>query len=38
MIKGKRVKSQGVSEEEHEFIIGTPISEPLWCNTYYMRA
>ena len=26
MILGKRVKNQGVSEEEHDFIIGTPIS------------
>ena len=24
MILGKGVKSQGVSEEEHDFIIGTP--------------
>ena len=29
MILGKRVKNQGVSEEEHDFIIGTPY-EPLW--------
>ena len=34
MILDKRVKSQVVSEEEH----GTPRSEPLWCNTSYMRA
>ena len=26
MILGKRVKTQGVSEEEHDFIIGTPIN------------
>ena len=26
MILGKRVKNQGVSEEEHDFIIGSPIT------------
>ena len=25
MILDKRVKSQGVSEEEHDYIIGTPM-------------
>ena len=25
MLLGKRVKSQGVSKEEHDFIIGTPM-------------
>ena len=38
MILDKRVKSQGVSEEENVSIIGTPRSEPLRCNTPYMRA
>ena len=37
MIFGKRVKNQWVSEEELDFIIGTPY-EPLWCNTAYMMA
>ena len=26
MILGKRVKNQGVSKEEHDFIIGTPMN------------
>ena len=26
MILDKRVKSQGVSEEKHDFIIGTPMN------------
>ena len=26
MILNKRVKSQGVGEEEHDFIIGTPMN------------
>ena len=26
MILDKRVKTQGVSEEEHDFIIGTPMN------------
>ena len=26
MILGKRVKNQGVSEEEHDFIIGSPMN------------
>ena len=34
----KRIKSQWLSEEEHDFLIGTPMKEPLWCNTSYMRA
>ena len=28
MILDNRVKSQGVSREEHDFIIGTPIDTP----------
>ena len=31
MILDKRIKSQGVREEEHDFIFGTLRSEPLWC-------
>ena len=27
MILGKRVKTQGVREEEHDFIIGTPMNQ-----------
>ena len=27
MILGKRVKTQGVSEVEHDFIIGTPMNQ-----------
>ena len=38
MILDKKVKSQGVSEEEHDFIIGTHMMQPLCCNTSYMRA
>ena len=26
MILGKRVKNQGVSEEEHDFVIGCPLN------------
>ena len=26
MILGKRVKPQGVSEEQHDFIIGSPMN------------
>ena len=26
MILGKRVKNQGVSEEEHDFITGSPMN------------
>ena len=26
MILGKRLKNQGVSEEEHDFIIGSPMN------------
>ena len=33
MSLNKTVKSQGVSEEEHDFIICTPVSEQLWSNT-----
>ena len=38
MILDKRIKSQGVREDEYDFIIGTLRSESLWCNTSYMRA
>ena len=27
MILGKRVKNQWVSEDEHDFIIGTPMND-----------
>ena len=27
MILNKRVKSQGLSEKEHHFIIGTPMNQ-----------
>ena len=37
MILGKRVKNQGVSEEEHDFY-NWYFYEPLWCNTSYMTA